>query len=163
MLDDKQLSAFFERMLLAKPERIREVVEFRMVVEPGVAALAAFRRSEEDLARIRRLVERQKTTSPEDYAELDAKFHMALARATGNEVVWEMAAVLRDLAGESRAAPLISRDRLEASLRDHERVLKALEDADPEACRQAMRDHLENVGQKAGEAAQSAAGNPGRA
>lgn len=155
MLDDKHLSAFFERMLLAKPERIREVVEFRMVVEPGVAALAASRRSEEDVARIRRLVERQKTVSSEDYAELDAKFHMALARATGNEVVWEMAAVLRDLAGESRAAPLISRDRLEVSLRDHVRILKALEDADPEACRQAMRDHLENVGQKAGEAVSS--------
>jgi len=155
MLDDKHLGAFFERMLLVKPERVREVVEFRMVVEPGVAALAASRRSGEDVARIRKLVERQQTASPEDYAELDAKFHMALARATGNEVVWEMAAVLSDLAGESRAAPLISRDRLEASVRDHVRILKAIENADPEACREAMRDHLENVGRKAGDAARA--------
>lgn len=160
MLDDRHLSAFFERMLLAKPERIREVVEFRMIVEPGVAALAASRRSEGDVARLRKLVESQLSAAPEDYAELDAKFHMALARATGNEVVWEMAAVLHDLAGESRAAPLISRERLEASLRDHVRILKAIEDADPEACREAMRDHLESVGRKAGNAAQSAGARP---
>ena len=160
MLDDKRLNEYFERMLLAKPERIREVVEFRMVVEPGVAALAASRRSEGDLARLRKLVERQQAASADDYAELDAKFHMALARATGNEVVWEMAAVLHDLAGESRAALLISRERLEASLRDHVRILKAIEDADPEACREAMRDHLENVGKKAGDAVQSAGARP---
>jgi GntR family transcriptional repressor for pyruvate dehydrogenase complex len=155
MLDDKNLTGYFERMLLAKPERIREVVEFRMVVEPGVAALAASRRSEGDIGRLRTLVERQLSASPEDFAELDAKFHMALARATQNEVVWEMTAVLHDLAGESRAAPLISSDRLEASLRDHARILKAIEDADPAACRDAMREHLENVGRKVGDAAQA--------
>ncbi|KAF0232645.1 MAG: GntR family transcriptional regulator transcriptional repressor for pyruvate dehydrogenase [Desulfovibrionaceae bacterium] len=152
MLDDKNLTGYFERMLLAKPERVREVVEFRIVVEPGVAALAASRRSEGDVARLRNLVERQQTASPEDYAELDAKFHMALARATQNEVVWEMAAVLHDLTGESRVASLITKDRLEASLRDHLRILKAIEEGNPEACREAMREHLENVGRKAGDA-----------
>ncbi|MFP5221492.1 MAG: FadR/GntR family transcriptional regulator [Acidobacteriota bacterium] len=155
MLDDRYLTSYFERMLLANPERIREVVEFRMVVEPGVAALAAARRTGEDMARLRRLFERQQAAAPGEFAELDAKFHMALARATGNEVVWEMAAVLHDLSGESRAAPLLSGGRLEASLQDHARILKALEDGNPDACRLAMREHLENVGRKAGEAVQA--------
>lgn len=154
-MESKTLTTYFDRLLAvtAKPERIREVIEFRLVVEPEVAALAAARRSGEDLERLERLIARQEAADESDFAELDARFHMALARATKNEVIWEMAAVLLDLQAESRVAPLLGRQRFAGSLRGHRRILEALKKADPDLCRQAMREHLKDVGEYAGMAA----------
>jgi GntR family transcriptional repressor for pyruvate dehydrogenase complex len=149
---DRSLSDAFGKLIASNPERIREAIEFRLVVEPEVAALAAARRTEEDLARMRKLVVLQEASGEEGFAGLDARFHMALARATKNEVIWEMAAMLQDLLSESRAAHLLGRERRLASLNAHRRILEALENADPESCRQAMRDHLLCVGELAGEA-----------
>ena len=146
-MGSQTLSAYFDRMLAAKPERLREVIEFRLVVEPEVAALAAARRSEEDLSRMRRLAAQQEASQGEGFAELDSRFHMALARATKNEVIWEMAAVLHDLLSESRSVPLMSKERFAASLRGHRRILDALEKSDPRLCREAMRAHLKEVGE----------------
>lgn len=86
-MGSQTLSAYFDRMLAAKPERLREVIEFRLVVEPEVAALAAARRSGDDLTRMRRLVKEQEASAGEGFADLDSRFHMALARATKNEVI----------------------------------------------------------------------------
>lgn len=149
-MGSQTLSAYFDRMLAARPERLREVIEFRLVVEPEVAALAAARRSGDDLARMSRLVTEQEASQGEGFAELDSRFHMALARATKNEVIWEMAAVLHDLLSESRRSPLMSPERFEVSLRGHQRILDALEKADPELCREAMRAHLKDVGEQVG-------------
>jgi DNA-binding FadR family transcriptional regulator len=66
-----------------------------------------------------------------------------------------MAAMLQDLLSESRAAHLLGRERYLASLNAHRRILETLENADPESCRQAMRDHLLSVGELAGEAPDS--------
>lgn len=145
-MGSRSLSDAFGKLIAANPERIREAIEFRLVVEPEVAALAAARRTEDDLARIRKLIVLQEASGEEGFSGLDARFHMALARATKNEVIWEMAAMLQDLLSESRAAHLLGRERSLASLRGHRRILEALENADPEACREAMRDHLLNVG-----------------
>jgi GntR family transcriptional repressor for pyruvate dehydrogenase complex len=149
-MGSQALSAYFDRMLATKPERLREVIEFRLVVEPEVAALAAARRSGDDLLRMKRLVEEQEASRGEGFAELDLRFHMALARATKNEVIWEVAAVLHDLLSESRSVPLMSKERFEISLKGHRRILEAVEKKDPELCREAMRTHLKDVGEQVG-------------
>jgi GntR family transcriptional repressor for pyruvate dehydrogenase complex len=149
-MGSQTLSAYFDGMLAAKPERLREVIEFRLVVEPEVAALAAARRSGDDLARMRRLVKEQEASLGKGFSELDSRFHMTLARATKNEVIWEMAAVLHDLLSESRSAPLMNKERFEVSLRGHQRILDAVERADSELCREAMRAHLKDVGEQVG-------------
>jgi len=151
-MGSQALSKAFGSLIAANPERIREAIEFRLVVEPEVAALAAARRTDDDLARMAKLVALQEAGGEEGSSGLDARFHMALARATKNEVIWEMAAMLQDLLSETRSAHLRSKERYEASLHGHRRIMMALEDADPEACRQAMRDHLRAVGELAEDA-----------
>ncbi|GFK92554.1 HTH-type transcriptional regulator LutR [Fundidesulfovibrio magnetotacticus] len=153
MLDDAHHARFMEMQVARRPGRIRDVMEFRLLLEPEVAALAARRRTPEDLERLRRVLEEQDRCADADFAGLDARFHMALARCTGNEVVWETAAMLRDLVSESRAAPLITEARRAGSLHDHRLILEALEQGDPRACREAMREHLLHTGEEAGQAA----------
>lgn len=61
-----------------------------------------------------------------------------------------MAAVLHDLLTESRSVTLMNKDRFEISMRGHQRILEALEKADPALCREAMRVHLKEVGEQVG-------------
>jgi len=152
MLSDAHNARFFARMIAARPERVREVMEFRLIMEPEVAALAAERRTGEELERMRRMVEAQQSSSDADFPGLDARFHTALARATHNEVIWETTAMLDDLLSESRVAVLITPARRASSQRDHGRILEALRQGDPEAARAAMRAHLLHTGEEAGQA-----------
>lgn len=145
MLKQNVFKSYLDQVITANPGRIREVLELRRTIEPEIAALAAKRRDSQDMARLRRIVEGQHSGEGAGFAELDAKFHMAIAKATKNEVIWEMAAVLYDLLAESRAEPLVSPARRQCSLHGHERLLDALERADEQDARQAMREHLADV------------------
>jgi len=141
-----RLMAQLEQQAGLRPERVREIMELRLILEPEVAALAAERRSDEDLERIRRILEKQGRADPADFPGLDTRFHMALAKASGNEVLWEVAAMLHDLLAESRSEPLQSAERIARSLAGHARILEGLEAGDAGRCSRAMREHLLDVG-----------------
>ena len=66
-----------------------EVAMARQFLEVPSAALAAVNRSEEDVAELRKIVSEQKARSVDDPAvpELDAQFHSAIARMSGNRVL----------------------------------------------------------------------------
>lgn len=149
MQDPQTLKRYFGALIAANPVRIREVIELRLAVEPEIAALAATRRTDADLKRMARLLEEQEAAEGQAFADKDSRFHMAIAKAAANEVIWEMAAVLSDLLSESRAAPLLGPERRERSLAGHRRVFDALAAGDPQAARQAMREHLAGVGEHA--------------
>ena len=65
---------------------LNDLAEIRLAVEPRAAALAARRRSEEDVAELQRSMDRmrQETSESVDFAEADLALHLAVARASGN-------------------------------------------------------------------------------
>lgn len=70
-------------------ELIAQLLETRLLIEPGVAALAAQRRKEEDLAAMKVLLDKMDSAylHGEDYTPYDFEFHSIIARCTGNDVV----------------------------------------------------------------------------
>jgi DNA-binding GntR family transcriptional regulator len=61
-------------------------MEVRAVLEPGIAALAAERRSQEHLEEMQAAIdEERKARSAEAAHDASRRFHIALARATGND------------------------------------------------------------------------------
>jgi GntR family transcriptional repressor for pyruvate dehydrogenase complex len=124
---------------------LMEVLEFRVLVEPLAARLAArrtssalastLRRSIEDMAASRRL---------EEFRHADSVFHLSIAEAAGN------ARLLQAIA-TARADFLMWRDRLPAPFRpgnnveEHARVLEALVARDADAAEEAMKTHLESA------------------
>lgn len=128
------------------------VLELRIGVEAEAAALAAARRTDENLAALREAqaafadaVERGVDSVPPD-----RRFHLGIAEATQNAhfvaLIEQVGAMLIPrarintalLAGEGR------RQYLARVLAEHESVLVAIADRDPEAARAAMRTHLAN-------------------
>lgn len=128
-------------------KRLREIIEFRCILEPEIAALAAVHVEPRDLERLRGILESQERSHAEgrEDPDEDLHFHGALARITRNEVICEVSAVLHELLRECRVAPLQTPGRQRVSHQGHQRILEALAAKDPEQCRQAMRAHLEEI------------------
>jgi len=127
-------------------DKLREIFEFRRLLEPQVAALAASSATTEELTRLGELLKKQRAaTTDEERAAADQAFHLGLAGATGNSVLTAVFEQLAELLGESRSDSLQSRPRQMVSLQNHERILQALREGDaPEAARE-MRNHLEEI------------------
>lgn len=124
------------------PRLLSALFELRAVVEPAAAALAATRRSKEQMLALRRSLEAMAadTLAAETGREADRTFHSVLLAASGNPFLASLssgiaAAVAWTTIFKQRAGPL-SRDPLP----DHQRVCEAIERRDPAAAQAAMTE-----------------------
>jgi len=82
----------------ASPRReqfLKTVQEFRYIVEPEAAALAAVRRSDEQMEEISRAcAEMGAGTTLRARTEADTRFHMAILRAAGNDLLVPLGALI---------------------------------------------------------------------
>jgi DNA-binding GntR family transcriptional regulator len=120
-------------------------LEVRAIVEPGIARLAAERRTARDLGALRRTIAREaraKTATAVHDASRD--FHVALARATQNdelvrtlESLWLVEVGRRLLARRSAAQDWVAPD-----VADHEAIAGAVERGDGERAAALMSTHI---------------------
>jgi GntR family transcriptional repressor for pyruvate dehydrogenase complex len=123
-----------------------EIMDFRLSIEPPIAALAAERSTRGSLARLTRLLEEMADeTRVARIAELDREFHGAVARATHNRLLVRLNEVTAEWLRQSRHETLQSRSRRAASLAGHRRIYDAIRAGDPVLARSAMSDHIEQV------------------
>src|SRR5581483_4593736 len=120
--------------------------------EPAIARLAASQATAQDLADLEAILARQseRVGRGEPAVEEDSEFHLALA--TGNRVVVHVVQTINDLLLESRLRSLQAADRPRRSLEGHRRIVAALRRRDPEAARDAMLGHLQEIAATLGEA-----------
>ncbi|MGA2400323.1 MAG: FCD domain-containing protein [Syntrophobacteraceae bacterium] len=144
---EKIISMLEDKALASNSQRIKEIIQFRYILEPEIAALAAESIGDNDLVRIQTILDAQEKNLLEnaDDAKEDLRFHIALARATKNEVIGEIFAVLYDILRECRVPPLQNSQRKKTSLQGHLKIYRALKERDSESSRMAMRDHLNDV------------------
>ncbi|HTC50081.1 MAG TPA: FadR/GntR family transcriptional regulator [Candidatus Aquilonibacter sp.] len=137
----------FGTALKHKQALVSELLDFRKMLEPPLAARAAAHASpdeitemEEILLRQEAKLERGETTIPED-----AEFHYTIALASGNSVVLKVLDILMDLLRDTRERSLQVEGRPKKSLIGHRRILTAIKRKDAEAAKSAMRRHIEDV------------------
>jgi DNA-binding FadR family transcriptional regulator len=125
-----------------------EIMDFRLTIEPPVAALAAERRTQGSLAGLARLLDEMAGESRGNRtAELDREFHAAVARATANQLLVRLSEVTSEWLSQSRHSALQSQRRRSASLAGHRRIYEAIAAGDAQAARAAMVDHVVQVRQ----------------
>jgi GntR family transcriptional repressor for pyruvate dehydrogenase complex len=144
------VGANVSRMLLANPhardvsaEMVRQLVEARLMIEPGLAAMAAQRDlSPDDLAVLRRAVDTPAETTP---TGRPLNFHREMANVAGNVVLAEVVDSLLALRSwEQKQIRRLYDDR-EHDLAQHREILGAIEGHDPEAAGELTRRHLEEI------------------
>jgi GntR family transcriptional repressor for pyruvate dehydrogenase complex len=134
-------------VLRHKMELVGELLDFRKMLEPPLAARAATHASDEELEEMEEILRRQETKlhGGELAIEEDSEFHYSIAMASGNSVVLKVLDVLMDLLRDTRERSLQLEGRPQKSLAGHRRVLAAIKKRDAEAAKAAMRRHIEDV------------------
>lgn len=139
---------------LMSDEQIEQLLEMRKILETGIVAAAAVKRTDSDLRQIgETLAEMKKAVGNEELGEkADLDFHMAIAKATQNHLLVRLMHHVSDLMAEAmketRRLLLYSEDAtMEKLNEEHERIYQAIVDRDKEAARKAMLKHLEGVEQ----------------
>lgn len=129
-------------------ERLVQVYEVRALLEPGVAALAATRRSDAQLDELARLAVMPPVAPDDEVAEdvqiasdMDLRFHVGIAVCTGNPQVVEEMQRIHERQVPFRYFTRHSSDRSLASA-EHVAILEAIRAGDAPAAEEAMRRHL---------------------
>jgi GntR family transcriptional repressor for pyruvate dehydrogenase complex len=148
------LGRFFRFAVRENRDGMREAVELRRVFEPPVAALAAQRRTDADIARLRHLIERMRAALEDmpAWIEADLDFHETLVAMAGNRLLRLQSVALRPIFREIlEAFNAVGRGRTrsdcEATLHRHERIADAVIAGDAVAARDAMELHFEAADQ----------------
>ncbi|PYX76790.1 MAG: FadR family transcriptional regulator [Acidobacteria bacterium] len=128
-------------------QQISELLDFRKMLEPPLAARAATHASVEDITEMEEILRRQddKLRRGELAIEEDSEFHYNVAMASDNSVVLKVLDVLMDLLRETRERALQVEGRPQKSLAGHRRILMAIKRRDPAAAEDAMRRHIQDV------------------
>ncbi len=127
--------------------RLKEIFEFRRMLEPQIAALAAGKMTKKGLKALKMLVfeQERRHVYGEDDAELDAAFHLQIAEAANNKLIVEVLKIIENILAEGRSVALRNEHRQKISVRTHYLIIDALERRDPAAAQQAMTVHLLEV------------------
>ena len=141
LLDPEVLAWFFEAGK-PSPAFLRDLFELRMVVEPAAAALAAERRTTEDLARMRRaLLEMERHgLAVEEGQVADREFHDAVIEATYNAPLITLASGIGAAVRWTTIFKQRRRKLPRDPMPDHWRVFDTIAAGGAEAARQAMHD-----------------------
>lgn len=143
------------KWLEEREETLEQVLQVRESLEGLSASLAASSVSPASLAELRNIVDEQlkivqRSTeggdaSIDELARLDANFHLAISRASGNDIAGEIISHIIPSFTEGNKALLFVFQRAKRMEREHRRILDALETRNSAAAETAMRAHISRV------------------
>lgn len=127
--------------------RLPDIVDARRAIEPRLAALAAERRTDEDVERIAAAIDRmrQDVDGGDRGLSGDEMFHEAVTQAARSSLLARMMQQLTDQIRETRSESLSQSGRSEQSLAGHVEVFDAIRLGRPDEAERAMVAHLEVV------------------
>ncbi len=137
------------RVLQSSAHDLDEVFDLRLLLEAPTARRAAQRLQPEDVEALQATLDQAAAHAAADdeaaFMACDRQFHDRLLHVGGNRRLVATVAALHDLV-RLRGVSTVGRGRdFAAILAEHEAILAALRDRDPDAAEAAMRTHLVNT------------------
>jgi len=147
--DESFVVEFLAKAINQEKHTLAEIFQFRELLEPQIAALAAKNATKEEVSVLQDILERQQNEADNNRVskELDEDFHLALAKATGNSVLLQVVELLGYIFLKSRHEFSQSLHRNRLSIKGHRKIFKAIKDANSIAARELMTDHLNAIRQ----------------
>jgi DNA-binding FadR family transcriptional regulator len=133
-------------LLLADAYLSEHLHEVRQHLEVPAAGYAALRHKDADIAALREILETERSTaSPRQAVDLDAAFHVGIARCSGNPLLASLVEFIRAGLAEQSLALSTVKGRSGRAVAEHFSILAAIESRDQAAAQDAMRAHLTAV------------------
>jgi GntR family transcriptional repressor for pyruvate dehydrogenase complex len=121
-----------------------EMFEARRSLEMSIAGLAAERATGEQMAEMSEEITGMFASldEPEQFLVHDMRFHQTVAAASGNRILTALMNMVATILFEVRSKTVKRARDLKESAEMHRAIYRAIRDRNPEAARDAMRDHL---------------------
>ncbi|SPA47946.1 FadR/GntR family transcriptional regulator [Cupriavidus taiwanensis] len=135
---------------------LADLYELRIDLEGAAAALAAVRRTDDDVAALTALLQRLQARlyDPQPAADLDAAFHIGIAAATHNpyyrQLLQYLNLQLHQAVATARANTLRQPGLAETVHAEHEAIVAAIRRGDAGAARAAAVAHLQSAAHRLG-------------
>lgn len=137
---------------LQEEESPFELLEARKAVETEIAGLAAKKATPEDIKEIEEVLDRMRKALSDTprVMEFDRQFHVAIARAAHNSILFQMMNYLADGLKESLWVNIKEKSwsipgHPHKYLDEHTKLLEAIKKGDKETACRAMYSHLDDV------------------
>jgi DNA-binding FadR family transcriptional regulator len=126
---------------------VRQSVEMRKIHEIAAIALACDRRTEENLARMREILEDEarKVKAGESIAEDDRLFHSEIIKSTQNNIFFKIANIFYIMTKVGRNLYFESLERCRQSHAEHVQTFDAVRRRNTQKARELMEAHLTGV------------------
>ena len=126
---------------------LRDLYEFRLLIEPQAAGWMAEYAKSKDVAELRELAARMERLAGMEAAvaevmEADRSFHDLVARASDNRVLAAVSRDIREVIGTLWGFSTLDAADAKHVAEQHRRIADAVEQRDARAAAAAMRDHL---------------------
>jgi len=137
---------------LEEEESPFELLEARKAVETEIVGLAAKKATKEDIVAIQESLNKMKKamTNISEIMEFDREFHINIARAANNNLLFSMMTYLSDLLKEKLWINMKEKSwsipgRPQKYFEEHTEILNAIKNKDSEGARKRMYNHLAEV------------------
>ncbi|AQS55416.1 FadR/GntR family transcriptional regulator [Novibacillus thermophilus] len=133
-----------------KRHTLMDLFDVRLVLEAQAAKWAAARRTDDELKNLHAIVaaankDMRDLPDPDFATRNDHAFHYAIAQASHNSVILRIMNSLLDLMKVGRQHALSIPGRFAQSVKDHEKIVHAIEAQQPDKAHEAMRHHIQDV------------------
>jgi len=146
-LDPESLLAPIHFFISLDAENLESLFDARILIESGIARLAASRISKQGIDKLRRCLDEevQDLNDADRFIAADEQFHKTIFDAVVNPFLQKIATSLHVLGHASREVTGHIPGVIEQSLADHKRILSAIVARDGGKAGEAMEAHLVNV------------------
>ena len=147
--NEEEFAQMMVKLFSVDEDNMKDLCDFRKLIEPKAAAWAASRRTEQEAEELLQYF----ACDQEDWHSAnvikiwdhDTKFHLAIMEASHNKVLPRIMRGMLDLLAESRRNTFQVKGRPLKSMEEHFRIAEAIRDRDEAAAERYMLEHLQNV------------------
>lgn len=139
------MNGMIEDILRLEDPDFKSLVETRILLELKTARLAALRRTEEDLIKMKEALDAysQKVLNDEDAVQEDLLFHLAIAKASGNSTMNTFMLIITPEIITNFQKYHVCDDKLAHSgIKEHQRIYDAIKTQNPSLAKQRMKEHF---------------------
>ena len=139
------LNGMIDDILSLPVPSFKELVEARIFLELKGVKLAAIRRTTDDLIRMEKALKAysDKVNAGEDAVQEDLLFHLAIARASGNPTLNTfMLKITPEIINNFEKHHVCDKDTAFIGIQEHNAIIDAIRDNDPDAAKDAMKKHF---------------------
>lgn len=139
------LNGMIDDILSLEDPGFKSLVETRILLELKTVELAATRRSQEDLTRLKEALDayQAKVMNGEDAVQEDLLFHLAIAKASGNSTMETfMLIITPEIITNFEKHHVCDENQKLLAIDDHQIIFDAIEKKEPQLARKAMKRHF---------------------